>query len=342
MHKAILWSKYKNDVKCTACNNYCIIPKGKTGICGVRKNINGELFLLVYGQAAATNIDPMEKKPLYHFMPGQPIFSVGTVGCNFGCEFCQNSGISQATKKIGKIEQSDEILKYGYGLMPKDIIKYCKEKNIRAVAFTYNEPVIFFEYAFDTMKLAKKEGIKTVFVSNGYESSEALEMMKDHLDAINIDLKSFNDDFYKKLCHARLAPVLGTIKKCHELGIWVEITTLLIPGENDSEEEITKIADFIASIDKNIPWHISRFHPEYNMMDKDATPHEALIKAYEIGRKRLNFVYVGNVNDPKRSSTYCPKCNNTLIERDYYDVSIVGLVKNKCKKCNFEIAGVFE
>ncbi len=345
MHAALLFEKKKNNlVRCTACNNYCTIKDGDSGTCGVRKNINGELFLLVYGQAAAANVDPMEKKPLFHFMPGQPIFSIGTLGCNFACEFCQNWDISQATRKLKGEKQNilHELGEYGYKLSPEEIIAFCKANKIKAVAFTYNEPVIFFEYALDTMKLAKKEGIKTVFVSNGFESKEALEILKDYLDAINIDLKSFNEDFYKKVCHGRLQPVLDDIKKCHELGIWTEVTTLFIPGENDTDEEMHKIVDFISGIDKNMPWHVSAFHPDYKMRDKDSTPHDTLIRAYEIGKKKLNHVYIGNVSDQKRSATYCPECNEVLIERLGYRTHVMEMEKNKCKKCKTVVAGVFE
>lgn len=345
MHDAILFKKLEDDkVKCTACNNYCIIKSGDSGICSIRKNVCGKLKLMVYGQAAAMNIDPIEKKPLYHFLPGQKIFSIGTVGCNFGCEFCQNWDLSQAIKHAKQKKENDVVnrfLEYGYDLPPKRIIEECEERGINTVAFTYNEPVIFFEYAFDTMKLAKKKGIKTVFVSNGYESKEALTKMKKYLDAINIDLKSFNPVFYKKICHAKLQPVLETIKKCHDLGIWVEITTLIIPGENDSEEELKKIVDFIASVDINIPWHISAFHPQYNMKHKSSTEHSSLIQAYEMGKKKLNHVYVGNVRDPKRSATYCPKCNNILIKREFNSTNILRMKKNKCLNCDEEIKGVF-
>jgi len=345
MKKAVLFEKLSGSkVKCTACQNYCVIPEGKTGICAVRKNIGGDLYLLVYGQAAAANIDPIEKKPLYHFFPGEKVFTIGTVGCNFGCEFCQNYDISQSIKeaRLMKKDIQSEFLSYGNELSPQQIINFCEENRIRMVAFSYNEPAIFFEYAFDTMKLAKKKGIKTVFVSNGYESVEALEKMKGYLDAINIDLKSFSDDFYRRICHSRLKPVLDTIKRCYDLGIWVELTTLFIPGENDSEEEVKQIIDFIASIDQNIPWHISAFYPTYKMRNKKATPHEKLIIAYKLGKKRLNHVYVGNVYDPERSATYCPKCKRVLIERQFYTTNVVGIKNSRCVYCNEKIAGVFK
>jgi pyruvate formate lyase activating enzyme len=351
MHKAILFEKVETknaeqqnpSVKCTACNNYCIISPGKSGICGVRKNVDGTLYLMVYGKAAAAHVDPVEKKPLYHFLPGKPIFSIGTIGCNFGCEFCQNWDMSQASKglKDTPLEFSKRLDDWGYALSPKEIIDACKKQAIPAVAFTYNEPVIFFEYAYDTMKLAKKAGIKTVFVSNGYESEEALKKLSGLLDAINIDLKSFRDAFYRKLCHARLEPVLKTIMRCHELGIWVELTTLFIPGENDSEQEMHDIVDFIASVSPDIPWHVSAFHPEYKMLDRKNTPHETLMRAYAIGKKKLNYVYVGNVSDPKRSATYCPSCRKELIDRTRYIGRIVGMKQGACASCGAWIAGIW-
>ncbi|MBS3055816.1 MAG: AmmeMemoRadiSam system radical SAM enzyme [Candidatus Aenigmarchaeota archaeon] len=332
--KAVLYRVLPDKkVQCTACSHYCTILNGKTGICGVRKNINGQLWLLVYGKPCSVNTDPIEKKPLYHFFPGTKIFSLGTFGCNFSCEFCQNWDISQYRKPKN----------IGHDLPPEKIIDYCTEHNIPSIAFTYNEPSIFFEYAFDIMKLAHQKNIKTVFVSNGYMSKEATERLFGHLDAINIDLKSFNPDFYKKVCKARLEPVLDNIKKLHKAGVWVEITTLVIPGENDSKEELEQIAGFVASIDKNIPWHISAFHPDYKMKDRDSTSIQKLNKAYEIGRKAgLNFVYTGNVHSSEYQNTYCQKCSNLLIQRTWHTARNVDLLNGKCGKCGIDIPGVWQ
>ncbi|MFH1174303.1 MAG: AmmeMemoRadiSam system radical SAM enzyme [archaeon] len=344
MHKAILYEKKEHDlVRCTACQNYCVIAKDTSGVCGVRRNIDGDLCLLVYGQASAANVDPIEKKPLYHVLPGESVFTIGTVGCNFSCQFCQNWDISQVTKGLRKkpLEHTKELLAYGYKLSPQDIIDICKKQRIPAVAFSYNEPAIFFEYAYDTMLLAKKEGIKTVFVSNGYASNESLDKLAGLLDAINIDLKSFKDEFYRKHSQARLQPVLDTIKRCHDLGIWVEVTTLFIPGENDAGQEMRDIITFIAGIDVNIPWHISAFHPSYKMLDKQPTPHETLKRAYHLGREKLHFVYVGNVHDPERSATYCPHCEKKVIERHGSAVHN-SLSKQACPFCNTAIPGIFK
>ena len=352
MHEAILYKKLEdNKVHCTACKQSCIIPPDNTGICGVRQNKDGKLYLLVYGKAVSYNIDPIEKKPLYHFMPGTEIFSIGTVGCNFACDFCQNWDISQITKdlknkllKEKKISQIDvEVSKFGYELPPNKIIEICVEKNIPSTAYTYNEPSIFFEYAYDTAKLANKKGLKNVFVTNGYETEEALKLIKPYLNAMNIDLKSFNDDFYKKVCKARLQPVLDTIKLAHELGIWIEITTLIIPKKNDSDAELKKIADFISNIDKNIPWHVTAFHPDYKMTDVPSTSSTTLDKAYNIGKKAgLKYVYTGNILDDKHSNTYCPNCKTLLIKRSGFFSNIENIENGKCKKCNEKIAGVWK
>lgn len=281
----------KQTVQCLACAHYCVIQEGKTGICGVRKNDGGVLFSLVYGKPAAVHVDPIEKKPLYHFMPGTKILSFGTFGCNFRCGFCQNYDISQNRLQVMsyKLQEMEE-------WAPERIVKLALERRIPSIAYTYNEPTIFVEYARDTMVLARERGLKNVFVSNGYESKETLDYIGPYLDAINIDLKSFRNEFYQKNCGAKLQPVLDTIKRVHEMKIHQEITTLVIPGENDSEDELRQIAEFIASVDKNIPWHLSRFHPDYKMTGKDITSYESLAKAREIGLKAgLKYVYLGNV-----------------------------------------------
>jgi pyruvate formate lyase activating enzyme len=331
MQKAILFEKEKNGVRCTACKQGCLISEGKTGICGVRKNVKGILYLTVYGKPVSVNIDPIEKKPLFHFLPGTKIFSLGTVGCNFSCAFCQNWDISQAGKAEPKIN-------FSHDLPPEEIVKICVEKKIPSIAYTYNEPAIFFEYAYDTAKLSHKKGIKNVFVSNGYETDEALEKIRPYLDAINVDLKAFTEDFYQKICHAKLSNVLDTIKKIHELGIWMEITTLVIPGKNDSINELTEIAKFISGIDENIPWHVSAFHPDYKMAEINQTPSSTLSNAYKIGKKVLNHVYVGNVLDDERESTFCPKCRAKVIRRSGFSVDASNIHNGKCSE---KIAGVW-
>ncbi|MBS3122619.1 AmmeMemoRadiSam system radical SAM enzyme [Candidatus Woesearchaeota archaeon] len=364
MKECYLYDKQKNKiVKCNACSHRCTIADGKVGICGVRKNIDGKLYSLVYGKTAAFNIDPIEKKPLFHFMPNTKILSFGTVGCNFRCSFCQNWEISQAPREAAR-NGRDGI--FGEEMSPEEIVNMAVKNNCPSIAYTYNEPAIFIEYAFDTAKLAHEtkltdaktntangdamDIIKNIYVSNGYETKEALELMKPYIDAMNIDLKSFSEEFYKEVCGAKLAPVLETIKRAHDLGFWIEITTLIIPGKNDSEKELTKIAEFIASIDKNIPWHVSRFFPMYQMLEVIPTPEKTLLKAYDIGKKAgLNYVYVGNLLLDSKENTYCPKCNELLIKRHGFAIMENKLVKESakskskdtCPKCKTKIAGVF-
>ncbi len=288
MKEAILYEKEGNNVRCLACAHKCLISKDNTGICGVRKNIDGKLYLLVYGKIASMHIDPIEKKPLYNFLPETKSFSIGTIGCNFKCSFCQNYDISQFKEFYG-----DKII--GESIEPKQIVRQAIRGDCRSVAYTYNEPTIFIEFVKDTAKIAKKKGLANVMVTNGYLSLESFNFIKNYIDAMNIDLKSFKEEFYNKICKASLKPVLDTIKRVHKKGIHLEITTLLVTGENDSEEELEAIAKFIANVDKNIPWHISRFFPHYKMEGKSITPMETLNKAYKIGKKYLNNVYLGNV-----------------------------------------------
>lgn len=353
MHKCILYKKLKeNRVQCLACSWYCKIEEGGTGICGVRQNEKGDLYLLVYGKAIAANLDNIEKKPLYHFLPGTKIFSIGTVGCNFRCKFCQNWDISQTTALI-KREIKDkskqtvmlgEITAQGQDLPPEKIVEYCRENNIPSIAYTYNEPTIFFEYAYDTAKLAKKYGIRNVFVSNGYESKEALSKIHPYLDAINIDLKGFTEEFYTKICGGKLEPVLENIKRTYEMGIWLEVTTLVIPGHNDSDKELTDIAEFIKSVSDEIPWHVTAFYPQYLMKDVPPTSQETLKRAYKIGKKvGLKYVYTGNIPGIKGENTHCPKCDQALIERYglICEKCTIG-ADGKCPSCGEKIPGVWK
>ncbi len=286
MEEAELYRKEKNKVRCLACSHKCLISENKTGICGVRKNIGNKLYLLVYGKIAAMNVDPIEKKPLYHFLPGTKSFSIGTVGCNFKCDFCQNFEISQASKR-------ENI--FGEEIGAEEIVARAIKTKCKSISYTYNEPAIFIEFVKDIAKLAKNKKLKNILVTNGYFSRESFDYIKDYVDAMNIDLKSFNEDFYKRYCGGELEHVLETIKMAHKAGIHIELTTLVIPGLNDSEKEFEKIVKFIASVDKNIPWHISRFFPMYKMLSKEITPIETLRTAERIGKKYLKYVHIGNV-----------------------------------------------
>lgn len=347
MKKAVLFEKLENNlVRCLACSWYCRIDEGQVGICATRYNQGGDLYSLVYGQAIGLHLDPVEKKPLYHFYPASTLLSFGTVGCNFGCLFCQNWEMSNLVKSLKskvkslKKEILDFIKKISQKITPKEIVEIAVSEGAKGIAYTYNEPAIFVEFAYDCMKLAKKKGLVNVFVSNGFESKETFSYIKDYLDAINIDLKSFNPKFYQKICLAKIEPVKGNIKKYFQAGIETEVTTLIIPGKNDSQEELTQIAQFLAGVSQDIPWHISAFYPAYKMVNVPPTPVETLISAYKIGKKAgLKYVYVGNVYDPKRSSTFCPKCGALLIEREGYRVAVVGLKGGKCGQCGEEVYG---
>jgi pyruvate formate lyase activating enzyme len=333
--EAMLYEKLDNkQVHCFLCAHQCRIADGKVGICGVRKNEAGTLYSLVYRSAIATNVDPIEKKPLYHFLPGTQSFSIATAGCNFRCGFCQNWEISQ----MNILEVPDFISR---DLGPDGVVSGAIRKNCRSISYTYTEPTIFFEYAYDCAKAAREKGLKNVFVTNGYMSKQALETIQPFLDAANVDLKYFKDESYRKICSGSLAPVLDSIKLMKELGIWVEVTTLIVPGSNDSPEELKAIAGFLAGVDQYMPWHISRFFPNYKMTDLDATPEDVLKMAEEIGYKAgLKYVYVGNVYG-KGNDTHCHNCQKLLVKRQGFDILENNIKGDKCSFCAAEIPGRF-
>ena len=345
--KAILFKKLPNNkVMCTACNHYCTPENWKTWKCGIRLNDNWELYLMTYWNAIWLHVDPVEKKPLYHFLPWSPVLSFWTAWCNFSCTFCQNREMSQQKWENWNIEKwkNDGYNQFFWNefISPKYIVDYCLNNNIPSIAYTYNEPTVFFEYAYETMKLAKKNQIKNIFVSNGFMSKECREKLVKNwlLDAINIDLKSFSEEFYKNICGWRLQPVLDNIKFFWKHNVWVELTTLIIPWLNDSDQELEKIAKFIYNVSPDIPRHISAFYPTYKMMDKPATPVETLEKAYQIGKKIwLNFVYIGNVLDSWYEDTYCPKCNEKIINRIWFTIHNFFQKPWICPKCWENIVG---
>jgi pyruvate formate lyase activating enzyme len=287
----MLWDNVDGITVCRLCAHRCRIGAGKAGVCGVRVNDGGTLRALTYGRAVAVNVDPIEKKPLYHFLPSTETFSVAAAGCNFRCDFCQNSSISQVSELRGGVDR------YGDVLMPEEIVRQARRYKCESVSFTYTEPTVFFEYALDTMRIAKEAGLKTIFVSNGYMTPECLEAAGPYLDACNIDLKSFRDDFYRKRCGASLQPVLESLKAIYAKGIWLEVTTLVIADENDSEEELAAIAEFIrGELGPEVPWHVSRFFPRYRMSEHSPTSVSAVIRAADAGRAAgLRHVYAGNV-----------------------------------------------
>jgi len=334
---AVLWDTAPDKkVRCKLCSWRCTIAEGKLGRCGVRRNIDGTLYTLVYDKICSANPDPIEKKPLFHFQPGSRSFSIATPGCNFQCIFCQNWQISQMA-----VEADIQ----GQAISPDNIVQAAVKSGCKSMAYTYTEPTIFMELCADCGKLAKEKGLTNVFVSNGYETKEAIDFASGWLDGINVDLKSFSDDFYRRLCRAKLQPVLDTIKYiAKETDIWMEITTLVVPGENDSEDELKQIADFIVTeAGPDVPWHISRFYPAYQLDGKEATPIATLEKAESIGKEAgLKYIYLGNVPGAKSESTFCPQCGRILIERSGYRVGQNKLVNNRCPDCGEEIAGFWD
>ncbi len=322
-------------VRCNLCNHRCLIKEGKRGICGVRENQNGILKSLVYGRLIAQHVDPIEKKPLYHVMPGSLSYSIATVGCNFKCRFCQNADIAQLpADRKGMI--------IGDPYSPQDVVSAAQQANCRSIAYTYTEPTVFFEYAYDTAKLAHEKGILNVFVTNGYMTSEAVHMIRPYLDAANVDLKAFNDDFYKEQCSAKRKHVMETLRLMKSLGIFVEVTTLLIPTLNDKKGELQQLASFIAdSLGPETPWHISRFHPTYKLTDCPSTPAESIHQARRIGLDAgLRYVYSGNLPGNEGENTFCYSCGQPLIERWGYRISKNVITNGKCPKCDATIDGI--
>ncbi|MDD4891153.1 MAG: AmmeMemoRadiSam system radical SAM enzyme [Phycisphaerae bacterium] len=337
--KAVLWHKETgDDVRCDLCAFRCSIKPDHVGVCQIRKNIGGELFSLNYHAVTSWHTDPVEKKPLFHFLPGSRIFSLACAGCNFRCSFCQNWEISQAPREFHAVQ--------GRSVPPEAMVQAAIEDRCQSMAYTYTEPTIFMEYAFDCAKLAAARGLKNVFVSNGFMTIEAIEYVRPYLHAINVDLKAFTDEYYRVAAKAMLAPVLDTLRYLvHKTDIWTEITTLIVPGANDSEDELTQLATFIArELKPSVPWHVSRFHPDYKMTDKPATPETTIRRAVEIGLAAgLRYVYAGNLwAGDDTESTRCHSCRRTLIERRGYTIRATHLVEgNKCPACGTELAGVF-
>ncbi len=325
MKRGLLQEKTKNGIRCLNCAHLCDLTKGDFGICGMRKNVNGTIKVFNYEQLEAVNIDPIEKKPIYHFLPGTKSLSIASSGCSFKCRNCQNWRLSQ--RKEGRTK--------GQRISPEELIDLALESDVKSISCTYGEPIIFLEYALSVMKLAKSNGLKNIWISNGYFSDQSLEETLPYIDAINVDLKSFSDNFYRNICGGRLDPVLRSIKKL-EKETHLEITTLLIPGMNDSEKEINQISKFISNLNPDIPWHVSRFSSKTTKdMNLPDTPEKVIETAYKIGKENeLNYIYPGNIISEK-VNTYCPNCENLIIKRDHYDTEV--LDKNPCSNCNQKI-----
>ncbi len=324
-----------NKVQCSLCSHRCLISPGKRGICAVRENRDGVLYSLVYDKVIARNIDPIEKKPLFHFHPGSLSYSLATPGCNFRCRHCQNADISQLPRDHGGVVLGEEV-------PPSAIVAAALKYRCASISYTYTEPTIYFELAYETARQAVEAGLKNVFVTNGYITPEALKVIRPYLHAANIDLKGFTDEFYKKICGARLQPVLDSIRLYKEFGIWIEITTLLIPGHNDSDDELRGIAQFVKSVGEDIPWHVTRFYPIYKLTDQPRTPLETLKRARQIGLEAgLRYVYEGNIPG-EGEETFCWSCKKSLVKRIGFSVDENKVKEGKCSYCGMSIDGVWE
>ncbi|MGB2841284.1 MAG: AmmeMemoRadiSam system radical SAM enzyme [Halobacteriota archaeon] len=321
-------------VRCHLCPHLCKINESKSGICGVRENRDGVLYSRVYGKAVARAVDPIEKKPLFHFHPGSTAYSIATVGCNFRCKNCQNFTISQMPKE-------DEKRIEGEDASPREIVAAARQYGCRSIAYTYTEPTIFFEYAYDVARLASKEGICNVFITNGYITEEAIRAIVPYLDAVNVDLKGLSEDLYLKNCGGHLKPVLEAIKLYKSLGVLVEVTTLVIPTLNDSEKDFRGVAEFIKSVGVDVPWHISQFYPTYKLTHLPPTPVTTLRKAREIGLEvGLRYVYEGNVPGEGGENTYCYQCGELLIQRYGFQIIENKIRDSKCPSCGAIIDGM--
>ncbi|MCK5548369.1 MAG: AmmeMemoRadiSam system radical SAM enzyme [Thermoplasmata archaeon] len=323
--EAMFWEKDGSKVRCDLCPHKCHIAEGKAGICRVRENRDGTLYTLIYGKMTSMNPDPIEKKPLFHFHPGSESLSFGTIGCNFKCQHCQNWTISQ-------VKLADVNLR---NITIQEVVDYARKYRCDGISWTYNEPIIWYEFTLDGSIAAKEKGLYTSYVTNGFMEKEPLVKIAPYLDAMNIDIKAFNEEFYAKVCKGRLAPCLETAKNAHDLGIHVELTYLVIPTQNDDMNEIADFIDWAASISRDIPLHFSRFHPDYKMVSLSQTPMDTLEGAFNMAREKgMRYVYLGNVMPgDEMENTYCPKCNELLIQRWGFTVQKKQVKTNKCPNC---------
>jgi len=335
MTEARLYDKLSNKrLRCNLCAHRCVIADGKSGVCEVRNNRDGMLYTLAYGRTVAEQVDPVEKKPLFHFYPGARAYSIATAGCNFRCRWCQNWEISQ----IAEGRQSER----GSSSTAGQIVDSAREQRCRMIAYTYTEPTIFYEYAYDTAVLAHSSGLANIFVTNGYMTEEMLQAIRPYLDAVNVDLKAFKDETYRRYVGARLQPVLDSLKTIRRLGIWLEVTTLVIPGINDDQAELRDAARFVKNeLGAETPWHISRFFPAYKMTDLMPTPVATLRRAREIGLEEgLRYVYQGNISEPGSQDTLCPACGHLLIRRSRFSLLENRLKEGRCPDCGAPISGI--
>lgn len=332
--EALLWEPLEGgSVLCSLCAHRCILTEGRAGLCSVRMNRSGRMVSLVRGRLVATHVDPIEKKPLYHFLPGSHSFSVATVGCNFRCDYCQNWQMSQHPRDEDPI---------GDPVDPASVVRAALGASCRSIAFTYTEPTVFFETCADIGVPAREAGLKNIFVTNGYLTPEAVRACRPFLDAANADLKFFCDESYRRVCGARLEGVLEGIRALFDAGVWLEITTLVVPGLNDSDEELARLARWIAGLSPDIPWHLSRFHPDYRMERPGPTPVQSLRRAREAGRSEgLRFIYLGNVADEGGGDTFCPGCGTMVVRREGFSAEAFALEAGRCGRCGTPVAGVW-
>ncbi|MFA5292652.1 MAG: AmmeMemoRadiSam system radical SAM enzyme [Phycisphaerae bacterium] len=335
LKEAVLYKALENaKVRCNLCNWRCVISEDSLGHCGVRKNIGGKLYSLNYHKLCSANPDPIEKKPLFHFLPGSKSFSIAAPGCNFQCDFCQNWQISQMAIEGSQID--------GQPMEPGKIVDFAIKAKCKSMAYTYTEPTVFMEFAADCGKIAKQKGLANIFVSNGFMTTEAIDFASEWLDGINVDLKAFSEEYYKNLCRAKLKPVLDTIEYiAHHTKIWMEVTTLIVPGQNDSDIELKQIAEFLVNTcGPDVPWHISRFYPQYKYSEMPPTPGATLQRAYDIAKATgLRYVYIGNLRTIKGENTYCPRCDCLLIGREGFYVLKNRVEEDCCPDCGEKIAG---
>lgn len=322
-------------LRCELCRHHCHIEPGKRGLCAVRENRDGTLHTLVYGQVVAANIDPIEKKPLFHFLPGSLAYSIATVGCNFRCRFCQNADIAQMPA-----DHDGRIL--GRPTAPAQVVEAALASGSQSIAYTYTEPTVFWEFAHDTAELAHARGLRNIFVSNGYMSEAALEWMGPLMDAANIDLKAFREKSYLSYCGAKLSQVCESLKLIRRRGVLLEVTTLVVPGFNDDEAELRDLAAFlVGELGPETPWHVSRFHPAYRMLDRGPTPAASVRRAREIGLAAgLRYVYIGNLSDTAGEQTCCHSCGALLIDRHGFEVAANHVRQGRCPRCQTEVHGV--
>lgn len=335
MREALLYQSLEGQqVQCDLCEHRCVIADDKLGVCCVRKNVDGVLVSLCYGRLISQHVDPVEKKPLYHFFPGSRAYSIAAAGCNLRCKWCQNWAISQMPREQRAI--------LGEEISPAAVVDGAQRSHSRSIAYTYTEPTVNFEFNYETAQLAHAADLKNIYVTDGFMSREMLEMFHPYLDAANVDLKAFRNRTYQRYIGARLQPVLDTLKTMKSLGIWLEVTTLIVPGINDDEAELNDLTAFVVDeLGPDTPWHISRFFPGYKLTSNSPTPLSTLERAYELGKEAgLRYVYVGNANTLDYSHTRCPHCNEMLILRQGYRVSRNAIRNNQCPACEGNIAGV--